>query len=177
MKNVILAGFVLVSVVIGFVAYSSMGATKNNIDFLRIHIRANSNLEIDQDVKYLVKDKVIDSLTPLFANINTREQAINAIKNNLKYVENIANAVLLENNFTYGVKARVANEYFPTRVYNDVSLAQGFYDALILELGQGAGDNWWCVVYPPLCFLDNNIGGASGVLYRSKLQEIINKIL
>ena len=65
----------------------------------------------------------------------------------------------------------MCEERFPTRVYEGVTLAAGVYDALILELGSGEGDNWWCVVYPPLCFT----GGSVNVVYRSKIAQIIRQ--
>lgn len=71
--------------------------------------------------------------------------------------------------FSYRSKASVREEEFPTRVYEDLTLDAGYYDALILELGSGKGDNWWCVVYPPLCFT----GGECGYVYKSKILEII----
>ena len=71
--------------------------------------------------------------------------------------------------FNYHSKVAVRNELFPTRVYGDFTLEEGFYDALIVELGEAKGDNWWCVVYPPLCFT-----GTENIKYKSKILEIIN---
>jgi stage II sporulation protein R len=149
-------------------------------DFLRLHIRANSNSDADQQVKYLVKQKIVDELTPVFAGVTTKKQAIDKLAENLEYIEQTANEVLFANGFNYSSRAAIKSELFPTRKYTtgqgfDTVLPEGIYDALILELGAGTGDNWWCVVYPPLCFLENNIGGDSGVKYRSKIQEIIKR--
>ena len=82
-----------------------------------------------------------------------------------------ADKVLRANGYTYGARASIRQEQFPTRVYDGVTLDAGVYDALIVELGTGAGDNWWCVVYPPLCFS----GGNGNVIYKSKIAEIIGK--
>ena len=84
-------------------------------------------------------------------------------------IERVAEEVLRQNGFAYGARARLKKEEFPTRVYDGVTLEAGVYDALILELGAGKGDNWWCVIYPPLCFT----GGNANVVYRSKIAEII----
>ena len=70
------------------------------------------------------------------------------------------------------MSTKLNNEYFPTRAYDDLVLENGYYDALIIELGSGKGDNWWCVVYPPLCFADC----TQKIEYKSKFLEIINKI-
>ena len=138
-------------------------------EYLRIHIRANSNLSVDQQVKYLVKDKVVDYLTPFIAECDTKEKAQSMLYNNLEAIEKVAKGVLDANGFSYSVKAGVKNEKFPTRYYQDLCLESGFYDALIIELGEAKGDNWWCVVYPPLCFT----GEGQNYKYKSKILDII----
>ncbi len=142
-----------------------------NASYLRVHIRANSNSADDQAVKYQVRDKVVEFLTPTVADCETKEQAIEKITARLAEVEKVADGVLRANGYTYGAKASIRKENFPTRVYEEVTLEAGVYDALILELGTGTGDNWWCVVYPPLCFT----GGNGNVVYKSKIAEVIQK--
>ena len=143
-------------------------------DFLRIHIRANSNSEIDQRVKYQVKSEVVDYLTPYLAEAVDKQSAINIVENHLNEIENVADIVLDKNEFDYKCNAEIRKENFPTRQYDDITLKSGIYDALILELGSGQGNNWWCVVYPPLCFVGGVDDGSSNIKYRSKLVEIIN---
>lgn len=138
-------------------------------EYLRIHIRANSNLETDQSVKYSVKDAVVDYLTPYLAKCDTKLKAENVLRERLSEIESVADSVLMRNGFSYTSEAVVKNEKFPTRTYDDITLDCGYYDALIIELGDGKGDNWWCVVYPPLCFTDGN----AGYVYRSKILDII----
>lgn len=137
--------------------------------YLRIHIRADSNDAEAQAVKYKVRDEVVNFLTPVVAEAETKEEAMAHISACLKDIEKTAARVLRENGFSYGAKASLRKEQFPTRVYENVTLEAGVYDALILELGTGKGDNWWCVVYPPLCFTS----GSANVVYRSKILEII----
>lgn len=139
-------------------------------EYLRIHIRANSNLEIDQTVKYAVKEQVVEYLTPFIAECDTKTKAENMLKEELNGIEDIADTVLKNAGFNYTARASVRTEEFPTRIYGELTLDGGYYDALILELGDGEGDNWWCVVYPPLCFT----GSGSGYIYRSKIADIIN---
>lgn len=138
-------------------------------EYLRIHIRANSNEDCDQNVKYEIKDKIVEILTPIVANCNTKEEAENMINQNIKRIEAAADAVLKEKGFDYVAKAKIKNEEFPTRVYNEYTLYQGYYDALIVELGKAEGNNWWCVVYPPLCFTS----AKTNYVYKSKIAEII----
>ena len=145
--------------------------TKPQTEYLRIHVRANSNSEIDQNVKYAVKDAVVTYLTPYIAECDTKEKAKTLLESRLDQIEKVADGVLKENGFSYRSRAKVKNEKFPTRIYSDLELKSGYYDALILELGSGNGDNWWCVVYPPLCFT----GEESGYVYRSKIKDIIDE--
>ena len=87
----------------------------------------------------------------------------------------MCNKVLAENGFTYTIHAKLCQEQFPDRNYDNVTLAAGVYDALIIELGSGSGNNWWCVVYPPLCFVGGESNGTNTIVYKSKLLEIINQ--
>ena len=145
--------------------------TSTNSEYLRIHIRANSNSDIDQSVKYEIKDAVVDALIPILSTCTTKDEASTALKNNFEYIESIADNILEKNNFNYKSNAKLSYEEFPTRTYGDLTLEAGFYDALILELGEAKGDNWWCVVYPPLCFVN---GSTQVNGFKSRIIDIIN---
>lgn len=141
-------------------------------EYLRIHIRANSNLGADQNIKYKIKDAVVSCLTPIIAECDTKEKAEKLIASALPKIEKTADGILKLNGFSYTSRAELKNEEFPTRVYGNLTLEKGFYDAIILYLGEGVGDNWWCVVYPPLCFV-----GSGSPVYRSKIIDIINDFM
>ena len=147
-------------------------ASTFNDEFLRIHIRANSNLETDQNVKYEVKDAIVNYLAPLLVNAVDKRSAIEIVNQNLSNINNVADNVLKQNNFNYKTNSVIQKEVFPTRAYNNLTLPAGEYESLIVNLGTGLGNNWWCVVYPPLCFV--NADNSKGVTYKSKLVEIIN---
>lgn len=155
------------------VAFMGSGKAEESAStsYLRVHIRANSNAADDQAVKYKVRDSVVEFLTPTVADCETKQEAIEKISAKLPEIERVADGVLRANGYTYGARASVREEEFPTRVYEEVTLEAGVYDALILELGTGTGDNWWCVVYPPLCFTSGN----GSIVYKSKIAEIIQK--
>ena len=138
-------------------------------DFLRIHIRADSNENSAQAVKYSVRDTVVEYLTPFVAECESKAEAIEMLKEKTDEIERVASVVLHEKGFSYGAAAELAVERFPTRVYGEYTLPSGEYAALIIRLGKGEGDNWWCVVYPPLCFA----GTSADVIYKSKIKEII----
>ena len=172
MKKVLAIGLVLVAIaaVVVFASRTSTTAQAET-EYLRIHVRANSNEQIDQDIKYKVKDEVVAFFTPYAAQCVDKQTAIEVAKGLTKKIEEVCNRVLKENGFDYTSRAQVRTEEFPTRVYEDVTLEAGLYDALIIELGSGTGDNWWCVIYPPLCFT----AGTANVEYRSVIYDIIKK--
>lgn len=151
-------------------------AAHNNderVALIRIHVRANSNDGGDQAVKLSVRDAVTALMEERLDGVDDYPTAYEAISEMLEEVESVATQTLRENGYDYGARARLNNEYFPTRSYGDIIVESGYYDALILELGEGAGDNWWCVIYPPLCFAGN--GGE--FKYRSLIKEIWDKYL
>lgn len=171
MKKAIVLILLIASIAGIALGFAGTGA-QNDSDraaYLRVHIRANSNAQCDQAVKYQVRDKVVEFLTPTVADCATKEAAMEKIGSKLGEIARVADGVLRANGYTYGAKASIRKEEFPTRVYEGATLEAGVYDALILELGTGKGDNWWCVVYPPLCFT----GGNGNVVYKSKIAEII----
>ena len=143
--------------------------TAAQTEYLRMHIRADSNDKDAQAVKYLVRDSVVEYLTPLVATYTTQAQAVTGVEEHLSQIESTANAVLQSQGFTYQATAQIRREQFPTRVYENYTLPAGEYTALIIELGRAQGENWWCVVYPPLCFTATQ----GNVQYKSKIIEII----
>jgi len=148
--------------------------TSENVEYLRIHIRANSNSQEDQTVKYLVKDGVVNALIPLLSEVNTLQDAKKIVNENFTLIENVANSILHEEGFTYESKASMQREYFPTRAYDNLILEEGEYDAVVLNLGSGEGNNWWCLVYPAFCFTSST--NSDNVVYISKIWEIIKNI-
>ena len=93
------------------------------------------------------------------------------LNNNLHSTKDLIDCVLKDNGFAYKCSIEINNEFFPTRTYDELTLEADYYDALIIKLGDGVGDNWWCVMYPNLCFND-----IQNVVYKSKIVEIIEKI-
>lgn len=150
------------------------GCVHTNLDegysLIRIHIRADSNDQDDQAVKLEVRDAVCAYLESELNGVDDFQSAYTGIEKRLGKIEAIADKVLAERGFAYTSRARLNNEYFPTRSYEGVVVESGYYDALILELGSGKGDNWWCVIYPPLCYLEAQ--GTGGIRYKSKIKEL-----
>lgn len=172
MKKIV---FGVIALVVLLTIITAVPPKKTNSEFLRIHIRADSNSQSDQNIKYQVKSAVVDYLTPYLANVRSKSQAMQAVKSQLEHIEEVCDGVLKANGFAYTSKAKLCEEQFPDRSYGDLTLEQGVYDALIIELGSGKGDNWWCVVYPPLCFVGGESNGTNQIVYKSKLLQIIEE--
>lgn len=170
-KLVLLLSLLLLPLLQGCSAQNTISADS----YFRIHIRANSNLSIDQNVKYLVKDKVVMFLTEQIEQCKSKEDVILKVEGLKSNIKAICETELKNNGFNYSANVLVRNEYFPTRAYGEYVLDADFYDALIIELGEAKGDNWWCVVYPPLCFLNGKEIDTDKIKYKSYIYELINK--
>lgn len=165
MKKIILFVFIPFFLLLGGCA------SNQNDQYLRVHIRANSNLECDQNIKYKVRDLVVEYVSPYVKDCESKAEVVAMLEEKNQEMTLLINEFLEENNFDYGCNIAINEEFFPTRTYEDLTLEENYYDALIINLGSGKGDNWWCVVYPPLCFK-----GEGKIVYKSKIKELIEKI-
>lgn len=127
-------------------------------NFFRLHILANSDSSLDQNLKFKVRDVVIDYMNTLSYEGLSKEDAINLTINHLDDFKSVAENVLKENNCNLDVTLEVGNFYFPTKEYGNISLPAGLYDGLKIKIGEAKGQNWWCSLFPPLCFVDISSG-------------------
>ena len=118
---------------------------------LRLHVVANSDNAEDQAVKLKVRDALIAELSPLLDQVDSKEEAQALIGDMLTRLEEVANEVLESSGFSQQAKVTLDRENFDTRVYDTFSLPAGIYDSLRVTIGEGEGQNWWCVVFPSLC--------------------------
>ena len=125
---------------------------------LRLHILANSDSKEDQELKYKVRDNIINYMNSITKNIDSKEEALRIAKENESEFISIAKQTIRDNGFDYDVNINFGNFYFPTKTYGDISLPAGEYDAIRIEIGESQGQNWWCVMFPPLCFVDVSSG-------------------
>lgn len=141
----------LVSVIIFSSLSSSVSAAENISDkVLRLHILAASDTAEDQDMKLKLKNYFLENTSSLFIG-KTVEENIKIATDNREYIENICNDFLAENNYNKKAKVTVTNEFFSTRVYDDFTLPAGNYNTVKIEIGEGEGHNWWCIVFPSVC--------------------------
>ncbi len=124
----------------------------------RLHVIANSDSQEDQELKLKVRDKLLEYMNTICADCSTKEEAIALAEDHKEDFQKIAEKTIKENGFDYPVKININNFYFPTKNYGDISLPAGFYDALRVEIGNASGQNWWCVMFPSLCFVDVSSG-------------------
>jgi stage II sporulation protein R len=169
---IVLAGF---GILLIFLVNFTINGKNNNIDYIRLHIRANSDLAEDQALKYKVKDEVVRFLTPKLAECDNFDDVYKMIMSVRGELQDLCRSAVYKNGYDYGARVSLREEYFPTRRYDGYTLEEGVYKALIIELGQGEGDNWWCVIYPPLCFLDAQDQDGGYVKYKSKIYELIKQ--
>ncbi len=125
---------------------------------LRLHIIADSNLDADQEVKLAVRDAVITYLKPYLEDVTTKQEAIKIINAHLSELNDTANQILSSQGFSYTANAGIERVYFPIKLYGDLVLPAGEYDAIRILLGSASGKNWWCLVFPQLCFVDVTTG-------------------
>ena len=120
-------------------------------DTVRLHIRAASDEKEDQATKLAVRDRVLELVSAELSGGLSRADAEEVIRGMLGEIKTVAEGVVRERGYTYGVTVSLGEEYFPTREYEGFTLPSGTYTSLVIELGGGEGQNWWCVMYPPLC--------------------------
>lgn len=120
-------------------------------EVFRLHILANSDSREDQELKLKVRDDILAAGEKLFKTSSSLDETIELCKKNLDFFQNTAENCLKENGSAYGVEVYVDKEYFNTREYEEFTLPSGIYNALKIEIGQGKGHNWWCVMFPAIC--------------------------
>lgn len=160
--KMMVAGAAAVLIVTGVLMYFYGEATKGQQrqraiaeEIIRLHVVANSDSEEDQQLKLKVKETIVTYLRGEMKNATTVDEARQAIRDNLPEIEEIANEKMQNEGFDYTAKASLGECYFPVKEYGDLTFPAGDYEALRVHLGAGEGKNWWCVMYPSLCFVDS----------------------
>ena len=161
----ILVSLCVISVLFAMIPFESTCSELHN-DVLRLHILANSDTQLDQNLKLSVRDAVLSEISPLYNDVQSKDEAISITQDNLDLIEKVAQDVVSSYNKTYTVKADVTNKFFDTRYYDDFTMPAGMYDTLQISIGKAEGKNWWCVMYPSLC-----VGASSKISMKNDLSE------
>lgn len=146
----------------------AMDGTDGNIEegapyagILRFHVRANSDSTEDQELKMAVKEDVVTMLKPYLTDCNSVAESKRVILSKLNDIYETAINTITEQGYDYDVRVYVTQEEFPAKTYGDITFPQGKYQALRIDIGFAQGQNWWCVMYPPLCFIDDSTAVVS----------------
>ncbi len=127
-------------------------------NIFRLHILANSDSEEDQALKLKVRDAILAYMETLTENMSDKQAVIALSEQHMEDFKQIAEQVIEENGYHYSATIEIGNFYFPTKYYGNISLPAGNYDALKIEIGEAEGQNWWCSLFPPLCFVSISSG-------------------
>lgn len=154
------------------ISYANYVSTDIANSVFRLHVIANSDFDIDQNLKYIVRDNLLKYMNTLCVDCSSKEEAIEIANNNIQNFKEIALNTIKKEGFNYSVNVSIGNFEFPTKHYGDISLPAGFYDALKVEIGEAKGQNWWCVMFPPLCFVD----ASSGIVPEESKKDLENSL-
>lgn len=153
-------------------SYAEYISTDISNSVFRLHVLANSDSKEDQDLKYKVRDSLLNYMNSICNNCSNKEEAISLVEKNKDTFKQIALDTIHNEGYNYDVNINIGNFDFPTKTYGDISLPAGSYDALRVEIGEAKGQNWWCVMFPPLCFVDVSSG-----IVPDESKEILDKNL
>ena len=172
-EKALLIGFVI-AILFSFTSFTAFAAQCEQIpnEVFRLHVLANSDSEEDQALKLKVRDRLLDETGELFSECTTKEEAMSTAKANLAYLEQVAQDEIYKQGYTYGVTVEVENIFFNNRQYDDITMPAGNYDALRVLIGEGAGQNWWCVMFPSLCFVDESKSDVNSDNLKQEIENI-----
>lgn len=153
-------------------AFSYVEAVSTDISnsVFRLHVLANSNSDEDQSLKYKVRDNLLNYMNNICKDCSSKEEAISLVTLHKEEFKQVALETIKKEGYSYDVNIEIGNFEFPTKQYGDISLPAGLYDALKVEIGEAKGRNWWCVMFPSLCFVDI----SSGIVPEESKEELQN---
>ena len=167
--------FLFIIIILTYVLIGEVFAKKSIIpdDAIRIRVIANSNSEYDQNIKYKVKDSLEKEMYKLLINASNVDEARQIINDNLEDIKNNVDKTLQNEEYILPFSMNFGLNYFPSKQYKGIKYNEGYYESLVVTLGEGLGDNWWCVLFPPLCMIEAE--SASDVEYTTFAQTLIDK--
>lgn len=167
---------IILTIVTIYVVYNNVKAEEIVIPNTAIRLRVipNSNNLLDQEMKTKVKQYLETNLYKNFANVDDIDEARTIINNNIPKIEEDIIIIFNENNYDMNFKVKYGNNYFPEKEYKGITYEEGYYESLVVEIGEAKGDNFWCVLFPSLCLLETE--ETTEVEYKLGVLELINKI-
>ena len=158
-KNSLIIMFLLfIYIFISAISYVNAVSSDIESSVFRLHVIANSDSDEDQALKYKVRDSLISYMNTICKNVTSKDEAIKIAKQHENDFLSIAKQTIVENGYDYDVSIEIGNYLFPTKEYGDITFPSGYYDAIRVKIGKAEGKNWWCVMFPPLCFVNISSG-------------------
>ncbi|ACO84406.1 stage II sporulation protein R [Clostridium botulinum] len=142
---------------------------------IRFHVLANSDSIEDQSLKLKVKDEIIKYMMPKLDKSSSIDESRKILKENDKEIKKIAENIINKNGYKYSVNTYLGQDQFPIKTYGNITLPQGKYEAYKIVIGNGQGQNWWCVMFPPLCFVDVTKGEVSTKKTEQKMKKVLKE--
>ena len=155
---------------INAISYVEAVSTDISDSVFRLHVIANSDSNEDQSLKYKVRDNLLKYMNNICRDCSSKQEAIDLVTEHQEEFKQVALDTIKKEGYSYNVKINIGNFEFPTKQYGDISLPAGYYDALRVEIGEAKGRNWWCVMFPSLCFIDV----SSGIVPEESKEELQN---
>lgn len=160
----------ILSIIFLLIIFLNLKNTKTIQDeSIRFRIIANSNSLEDQNLKKLIKKELEINLFPLLQESKSIYETRNIIHENQTLINEILSKYNVDYDINYGIN------FFPEKEYDDYVYKEGNYESLVIKLGEAKGNNWWCVMYPPLCLIDQNSNNNEDIEYKLYIQEILQK--
>ena len=157
-RYLIISILLIIYILIYSISYANNSILNLSNNVFRLHVIANSDSEEDQNLKYKVRNELLSYMNKLCENVSSKQEVISIANEHINEFYDIAKNTVTKNGYNYDVKISIGNFPFPTKTYGDISLPSGYYDALKVEIGNSEGKNWWCVMFPTLCFVDISNG-------------------
>ena len=140
---------------------------------IRLRVIPNSNSSVDQKIKLKVKEYLENNTIKELNNSNNIEEVRNQIKENIPIIEKNIDTIFAQNNYNMKYNISYGYNYFPEKTYNSIKYKEGYYESIVIKIGEAKGDNWWCVLFPNLCLVD--LENKEDIEYESWIKETFIK--
>lgn len=177
MKKII---FIVIVIIISFILYVNVNASVDEVIIpdaaIRVRVIANSNSIYDQSMKMKVKNYIEKTISSKLINVSDIDMAREVINSEISNLNQGINDIFNQNNYNMEYVIHFGDNFFPEKVYKGVHYKEGSYESLVVTIGEGAGDNWWCVLFPPLCLLEGEDNNTEDVEYQFFVKKMLDKV-
>lgn len=177
MKRTIL---IILTIIVAFLVYINVNAEVDEIVIpeaaIRVRVIANSNSIHDQSMKMKVKEKIEKTLSPMLIDIDNVSEVRTIISQQQEQLKKDIEVLFADNEYNQDFVIHFGDNYFPEKDYKGIHYEAGAYESLVVTIGEGEGDNWWCVLFPPLCLLEAEDNNTSDVEYQFFVTKMLDKI-